>query len=100
MTDIIIPNLGNEISEAEITEWLVGIGEEVEEGDVVLLISTTKTFAPALLKRIEAALPLPIPSPNDPPPATIATLFSNPKLRKLSIINHIKVIKNIWNNHK
>ena len=43
MTDIIIPNLGNEISEAEITEWLVGIGEEVEEGDVVLLISTTKT---------------------------------------------------------
>ena len=43
MTDIMIPNLGNEISEAEITEWLVGIGEEVEEGDVVLLISTTKT---------------------------------------------------------
>jgi pyruvate/2-oxoglutarate dehydrogenase complex dihydrolipoamide acyltransferase (E2) component len=43
MTDIIIPNLGNEISEAEITEWLVGIGEEVEEGDVILLISTTKT---------------------------------------------------------
>ena len=32
MTDIIIPNLGNEISEAEITEWLVGISEEVEEG--------------------------------------------------------------------
>ena len=38
-----IPNLGNEISEAEITEWLVDIGEEVQEGDVVLLISTTKT---------------------------------------------------------
>ena len=37
MTDIIIPNLGNEISEAEITEWLV------ETGDDVLLISTTKT---------------------------------------------------------
>ena len=29
MTDIIIPNLGNEISEAEITEWLVCAGEEV-----------------------------------------------------------------------
>ena len=43
MTDIMIPNLGNEILEAEITEWLVSIGEEVEEGDVVLLISTTKT---------------------------------------------------------
>ena len=43
MTDIIIPNLGNEISEAEITEWLVEIGDDVEQGDVVLLISTTKT---------------------------------------------------------
>ena len=43
MTDIMIPNLGNEILEAEITEWLVSIGEEVEEGDAVLLISTTKT---------------------------------------------------------
>ena len=30
MTDIMIPNLGNEISEAEIAEWLVGIGEEVD----------------------------------------------------------------------
>ena len=35
MTDIIIPNLGNEISEAEITEWLVSADEEVEEGGVV-----------------------------------------------------------------
>ena len=43
MTDIIIPNLGNEISEAEITEWLVQTGDDVEQGDVVLLISTTKT---------------------------------------------------------
>ena len=43
MTDIIIPNLGNEISEAEITEWLVATGDDVEQGDVVLLISTTKT---------------------------------------------------------
>ena len=43
MTDIIIPNLGNEISEAEITEWLVETGDDVEQGDVVLLISTTKT---------------------------------------------------------
>ena len=39
MTDIIIPNLGNEISEAEITEWLVETGDDVEQGDVVLLIS-------------------------------------------------------------
>ena len=39
MTDIIIPNLGNEISEAEITEWLVETGDDVEQGDVVLLLS-------------------------------------------------------------
>ena len=52
MTDIIIPNLGNEISEAEITEWLVGSGEEVEEGDVVLLISVSYTHLTLPTKRI------------------------------------------------
>ena len=31
------------LSEAEITEWLVETGDDVEQGDVVLLISTTKT---------------------------------------------------------
>lgn len=41
-TDIVIPQLGNEITEAEMTEWLVATGDKVEEGDPVLTITTTK----------------------------------------------------------
>jgi pyruvate/2-oxoglutarate dehydrogenase complex dihydrolipoamide acyltransferase (E2) component len=41
-TDILIPQLGNEITEAEMTEWLVKLGDEVAEGDPVLTITTTK----------------------------------------------------------
>lgn len=40
---VLIPQLGNEISEAEITEWLVKDGEMVATGDLVLTITTTKT---------------------------------------------------------
>lgn len=39
---ILIPQLGTEITEAEITEWLVKEGDSVTEGDPVLTITTTK----------------------------------------------------------
>lgn len=39
---VLIPQLGNEISEAEITEWLVKDGDTVAAGDPILTISTTK----------------------------------------------------------
>ncbi|WP_068113921.1 biotin/lipoyl-containing protein [Tropicimonas marinistellae] len=42
MTSILVPQLGNEITEAEVTEWLVGEGDEVKEGDLVVVITTTK----------------------------------------------------------
>lgn len=41
-TPILMPQLGNEITEAEITEWLKAEGDEVTEGDLVLIITTTK----------------------------------------------------------
>lgn len=39
---ILIPQLGNEITEAEVTEWLVADGAAVAAGDAILSISTTK----------------------------------------------------------
>ena len=41
-TPILVPQLGNEITEAEVSEWLVGNGDTVESGDLVVVISTTK----------------------------------------------------------
>lgn len=41
-TPIVMPQLGNEITEAEITEWLKQEGDAVEQGDLVLVITTTK----------------------------------------------------------
>ena len=41
-TPIVVPQLGNEIEEAEITEWLAKEGETVSEGDPVVVITTTK----------------------------------------------------------
>jgi pyruvate/2-oxoglutarate dehydrogenase complex dihydrolipoamide acyltransferase (E2) component len=42
MTPILVPALGNEITEAEVTEWLVAEGATVAEGDAVVTITTTK----------------------------------------------------------
>ena len=39
---IVVPQLGNEISEAEITEWLKAPGEAVSKGDPLVMITTTK----------------------------------------------------------
>lgn len=41
-TPILIPQLGNEIEEAEITEWLVKVGDRIAAGDQLVLITTTK----------------------------------------------------------
>ena len=41
--NILVPNLGNEVTEAEISEWIFDEGEEVTEGEVLVVISTTKT---------------------------------------------------------
>lgn len=40
--EITVPQLGNEIEEAELTEWLKGLGETVEAEEPVLVLTTTK----------------------------------------------------------
>lgn len=42
MTPVPVPQLGNEITEAEVTEWLVADGDTVAEGDQIVTITTTK----------------------------------------------------------
>ena len=41
-TRIVVPQLGNEITEAEVTEFHVAVGDTVVEGDAVATITTTK----------------------------------------------------------
>ena len=41
--NILVPNLGNEVTEDEISEWMFDEGEQVTEGEVLVVISTTKT---------------------------------------------------------
>ena len=43
VTNILVPQLGNEVTEAEITEWLASAGDNVKSGEVIVVISTTKT---------------------------------------------------------
>lgn len=42
MTPVPVPQLGNEITEAEVTEWLKADGDAVESGDPIVTITTTK----------------------------------------------------------
>lgn len=41
-TPILVPQLGNEITEAEVTEWVAAEGDSVKAGDLVVVITTTK----------------------------------------------------------
>ncbi len=40
--EVVIPQLGNEIDEAEIDEWVKSVGERVTSGDQLLSITTPK----------------------------------------------------------
>lgn len=42
MTPLVVPQLGNEVSEAEVSEWLKANGDTVEKGELIVNISTTK----------------------------------------------------------
>jgi len=42
MTPLVVPQLGNEVTEAEVTEWLKADGAAVEAGEPIVNISTTK----------------------------------------------------------
>ena len=41
-TEILVPQLGNEVTEAEVTEWAATVGDSVSTGEIIVVISTTK----------------------------------------------------------
>ena len=41
-TEILVPQLGNEVTEAEVTEWVATVGDSVSAGEIIVVISTTK----------------------------------------------------------
>ena len=40
--EILVPQLGNEVTEAEVTDWAAAVGDSVSAGESVVVISTTK----------------------------------------------------------
>ena len=40
--EILVPQLGNEVTEAEVTEWAATVGDSVSAGEIIVVISTTK----------------------------------------------------------
>ena len=57
-TEILVPQLGNEVTEAEVTEWAANVGDEVSAGEVIVIISTTKAAL-----EIEAPVTAPLRNP-------------------------------------
>ena len=41
-SDFRLPDIGEGISEASLVEWLIAVGDTVEEGDDVAVVSTDK----------------------------------------------------------
>ncbi len=39
---MVLPELGETIEEAEVQEWMVGIDDEVEDGEPILIMQTDK----------------------------------------------------------
>ena len=40
--NVVMPNLGNEVTEAQIDAWHRAVGERIERGDMLLTITTPK----------------------------------------------------------
>lgn len=41
--DILVPEFGHGLTDALVVEWLVSVGDDVERGDVVVVLETDKS---------------------------------------------------------